>query len=152
MVHEVRIKPDGTVILRTEDRKTWYLVDTFDNEVVDSENSFIIVGSTQTNPLLAHLCKDGTFAYDKVLEKVTAAFPGTGRGVIGWIDAVNSPIYDPRSQARDAVFVGGSDAAGTKAAVDELAALIARYCTPEARAKLDFTERHPGSTTRPALK
>ncbi|MFB3892410.1 MAG: alpha-amylase family protein [Phycisphaerae bacterium] len=154
MVHEVRIKPEGTTIKPGENRKQWYLVDTFDNEVVDSDDSLIIVGSTQTNSLLAGLCKEGAFAYDKVLEKPTAEFPGLGRGVIGWIDAVNSPVYDLRTPARDAVFVGGSDAAGKNAAVNELVALIARNCTPAARAELVFTPP-PGPastmpTTRPA--
>jgi len=54
--------------------------------------------------------------------------------VIGWIDAVNAPTYDLRSQARDAVFAGGSDKAGTEAAVRKLVDLIAAHCPPPAKA------------------
>ena len=130
MVHEVRIKPTSSYRDYREDTSKWYLMDTFDNEVVDTTNSVVFVGSEDTNDLLKQAGKEGTFAYDKVLEKVTAKFPGAGRGVIGWIDAVNSPIYDTRSQTRDALYVGGSDAAGTQAAVKELVDLISRYGKP----------------------
>ncbi|MFB3893853.1 MAG: beta-galactosidase [Phycisphaerae bacterium] len=131
---EVRVKPDGNSISYQETMDKWYVVDVFDNEVVDCEAmtpaspNIIIVGSEDTNSLLKHLGTDGAFAYDKVLEKVNSAFPGPGRGIIGTVESINSATYDPRSQSRDAIFVGGSDAAGTTAAADELAALIARYC------------------------
>jgi len=105
-------------------------MDVFANEVIDSDNSFIVVGSEATNSLTKHLGAPDSFAYDKLLEKITPAYPGKGRGVIAWVDAVNYPTYDLRSQARDAVIVGGSDAAGTNAAVAELVKLIAKYCPP----------------------
>jgi hypothetical protein len=89
------------------------------------------VGSTETNSLAAHLAKDGTFAMDKVFEKVTAGYPGPGRGVISTVESINFATYDMRSQARDAVVVGGSDAAGTRAAVAELVRLIGKHCQPE---------------------
>ncbi len=60
------------------------------------------------------LSREGTFAYDKMLEKPSAAYPGPGRGVIGTAEAVNSPIYDLRSQSRDAIIAAGSDPAGTQ--------------------------------------
>ena len=125
---EIRVKPDGSAIAYQETRDKWYVVDVFDNEVVDADSNFFIVGSEDTNELLKHLGKDGTFAYDKVLEKVRGAFPGAGRGIIGTIEGIGSATYDPRSQSRDAIFVGGSDAAGTTAAVSELTSLIAQYC------------------------
>jgi hypothetical protein len=129
--HEVRISPDHVNKTYREDTSKWYLVDTFDNEVVDTESPMILVGSQDSNPLVAHLNKDGTFAMDKALEKVSAAYPGPGRGVISTVEAVNFAVYDMRSQARDAVVAGGSDAAGTRAAVDELIRLIDKHCRPE---------------------
>jgi len=68
---------------------------------------------------------------DKALEKVSAAYPGPGRGVISTVEAIHFAIYDRRSQARDAVVVGGSDAAGTSAAVSELVRLIGKHCRSE---------------------
>jgi hypothetical protein len=125
---EVRVNPEGPKVAYREDRAKWYLVDTFDNEVVDSDRNFVLVGSEDTNELLKHLGKPGTFVYDKVLEKITADFPGPGRGIIGTVECINSATYDPTSQSRDAIVVGGSDAAGTAAAVKELAARIAQHC------------------------
>jgi len=124
---EVRVNPGTNKLAYHEDRSKWYLMDTFDNEVVDSDNNFFIVGSEETNELLKHLGKDGAFVYDKVLEKISAKFPGPGRGLIGAVECINSATYDPRSQSRDAIIAGGSDEAGTKAAVNALAALIAQY-------------------------
>jgi hypothetical protein len=125
---EIRVKPDATSIGYRETTDKWYVVDVFDNEVVDTDDNLLIVGSEESNELLRHLGRDGTFAYDKVLEKITAKFPGPGRGIIGTVECINSPTYDPRSQSRDAIVVGGSDAAGTTAAVNELAGLIGQYC------------------------
>ncbi|MCL2645855.1 MAG: beta-galactosidase [Phycisphaerales bacterium] len=122
--HEVRIKPEDRDNKKHENPATWPLVDRYDNEVVDIDTSLIVVGSEETNPLLKHLAKENSYLYDKVNEKITASYPGPGRGVIGWVDAVNFPIYDVRSQARDAIVVGGSDPAGTTAAADSLASLI----------------------------
>jgi hypothetical protein len=130
--HEVRISADHINKKYREDTATWYLVDTFDNEVVDTDQPLILVGSTESNPLAAHLAKDGTFAMDKVFEKVTSGYPGPGRGVISTVESINFATYDMRSQARDAVAVGGSDAAGTRAAVAELVRLIGKHCLPEA--------------------
>jgi len=125
--HEVRIKPENRDNVRREKPETFPLVDRFENEVVDIDTSLIVVGSEETNPLLKHLAKEHTFLYDKVGEKITASYPGLGRGVIGWVDSVNFPKYDTRSKARDAIVVGGSDAVGTTAAADSLATLIARH-------------------------
>jgi len=124
---EVRAKPDASAKAYREDTSKWYLMDTFENEVVDCGSNMFVVGNEDTNGLLRHLGKDGTFAYDKVLEKITSKFPGPGRGIIGTVECVNSAVYDPRSQSRDAIFAGGSDAAGTTAAVNELVALIRQY-------------------------
>ena len=127
-VHEeIRVKPDGSSIAYQETRDKWYVVDVFDNEILDTDNSLILVGSEETNELVKHLNKDGTFAYDKALEKVDAAFPGAGRGVVSVVESINAPTYDPRSQSRDAIVVGGSDAEGTKAAAGEFVNLIDKY-------------------------
>ncbi|MCL2639766.1 MAG: hypothetical protein FWD53_02880, partial [Phycisphaerales bacterium] len=125
--HEVRINPEGRENLSRSDPAGWPLVDRFENEAVDIGSSLIVVGAEETNPLLKHLAKENTFLYDKVGEKITASYPGPGRGVIGWVDSVNFPRYDIRSKARDAIVVGGSDAAGTTAAADSLAALINQH-------------------------
>jgi hypothetical protein len=122
--HEVRINPMKADRGYHEDIAAWYLVDVFDNEVVDTASDLILVGSAQSNVLVSHLAKEGSFAYDKMLEKINATYPGPGRGVIGVVEAVNSPIYDLRSQSRDAIIAGGSDAAGTRLAADELIRLL----------------------------
>lgn len=128
--YEVRVKPSASARGYREDISKWYLVDTFDNEIVDIDRNLILVGNEQTNDLLRHLGRPGTFAYDKVLEKIDATFPGPGRGIVGTVECINSATYDPRSQSRDAIVAGGSDPAGTTAAVNELVALIARYGNP----------------------
>ena len=122
--HEVRIKPTSNRREYREDASGWCLVDAFDNEVADTDRGLILIGSEATNPLIQLFGKDGTFAYDKVLEKITPDYPGPGRGVIATVECINSPTYDARSQSRDALLVGGSDAAGTAAAVAEFLALI----------------------------
>jgi hypothetical protein len=122
--HEVRIDPLKTDPAYREDMSTWYLVDSFDNEVVDTTSNLILVGSGETNALVGHLGKPGSFAYDKMLEKIGPDYPGPGRGVIGTVESINSAVLDLRSQSRDAIIAGGSDAAGTQAAVDELIRLL----------------------------
>ena len=62
-----------------------------------------------------------------MLDKITPEYPGPGRGIIGTVECINSPTYDPRSQSRDAILVGGSDAAGTEAAVAEFLALLRKH-------------------------
>ena len=91
----------------------------FKNAPLDTTRNLVVIGSAATNPLVAHLEKSGTFTYDKVFEKVTAAYPGAGRGVIAVVESVNDPSFDPTDQTRDALLVGGSDDAGTVKAVDE---------------------------------
>jgi hypothetical protein len=125
--HEVRLNPTSSHRGYREDTSKWYLVDAFDNEVVDTESNLILIGSEATNPLVAHLGKPGAFAYDKVLEKIGPEYPGPGRGVIGTVECINSAIYDPRSQSRDAILVGGSDAPGTDAAIAEFLALLRKH-------------------------
>ncbi len=102
-------------------------MDAFDNEVIDTNANLVVVGSAETNVLVDHLAKEGSFAYDKMLEKINGAYPGPGRGAIGVVEAVNSPIYDLRSQSRDAIVVGGSDAAGTRLAAEELIRLLREH-------------------------
>ena len=152
--HEVRINPLKIDRGYHEDMSKWYLLDTFDNEVVDTDKSLVVVGSEETNPLVKHLGADKTFAYDKMGEKPSATYPGAGHGVVGWVDAVNSAIYDLRSQCRDAVVAGGSDAAGTTAACEALATLIDKHAVARPRATYPAvgTSRSKASTqpaTRP---
>ncbi|MGA2066083.1 MAG: beta-galactosidase [Thermoguttaceae bacterium] len=125
--HEVRIDPMKANRGYREDMSTWYLMDVFDNELIDCPNNLILVGSADTNELVKLLAKEGTFAYDKMPEKIGAAYPDPGRGVIGMVEAVNSAIYDLRSESRDAVVAGGADAAGTRLAVEELVRLLRRH-------------------------
>jgi len=134
--HEVRVNPWRTGRRYREDTSAWYLVDVFDNEVVDTDRNLILVGSEATNALVRHLGSEGAFAYDKVLEKITTSYPGPGRGIIATVECINSPTYDLRSQSRDAIIVGGSDAEGTKAAVGELIGIIRKYLPGAPRAKL----------------
>ncbi len=125
--HEVRIQSTGIPINKPKtDTSGWYLVDTFKNAPYDTDKSLIFVGSEETNPAIKHLGARDTFVYDKVLDKITASYPGERRGAICMVDAVNSAFYDPRSSARDGIIVGGSDAAGTKTAVNAFISIIKR--------------------------
>ena len=110
-----------------------YLVDTFDCELIDGDTHLVCLGSEATNPIIRHLGKVGAFTYDKVLEKVTGAFPDAGRGIIQVVDSVNHPTLDPRHSTRDAVLVGGSDEAGTLAAAEKLCDLLKPPDRKEAR-------------------
>jgi hypothetical protein len=107
-----------------------YLVDTFENEPVQTDDTLVVVGSEATNPLVAHFAKVGTFTYDKILEKVTQAYPGAGRGMIQMVDSVNFPYYDATDNTRDAILVGGSDAAGTALAADQLVSVLKKFPKP----------------------
>ncbi len=122
--HEVRIKPDGGARGPNEDMSKYYLVDTFENEFVVTARQLICVGSEESNSLIKHLDKRCSFAYDKSAEKITKDYPGSGRGVIAMVESVNSATYDPQTPSRDALVVGGSDASGTRAAVDRLIELL----------------------------
>ncbi len=125
--HEVRIKSD---LPGRKKEDPGYLTDTFLNEPVDTDATLVLVGSEATNPLVRHLGKPGTFTYDKVLEKVTQDYPGAGRGIIATVDTVNLPYYDATDHTRDAILIGGSDAAGTAAAVEQFLASLARSGKP----------------------
>jgi len=127
--HEVRIDPMKSKRGYREDTSSWYLMDVFENELVDSPNNLIVVGSAETNELLRLFAREGTFASDKMMEKVGAAYPDPGRGVIGMVEAINAATYDYRSQSRDALVVGGADPPGTRAAVDELIRLLREHVT-----------------------
>lgn len=96
----------------------------FDNRPLATSRNLIIIGSEATNPLMKHLGAVNTFTYDKVLEKITSEYPGAGRGLIGVVESVNDPSFDPTGQTRDALVVGGSDEAGTLLAVKKLEQLI----------------------------
>jgi hypothetical protein len=110
-----------------EDTSKWYLVDSFKNEVVDTDNNIIAVGSTSTNALQQLWTRPDAFVYDKLLEKTTPTYPGPGRGVIGSLDAINYATYDLESQARDAIIIGGSDDPGTTNAVQKFLQLLTQY-------------------------
>lgn len=144
--HEVRIDPMRGVLDSLTRRMPWkkreyeelfrkkygykgkkYLVDTFDNKVVDTDRQIVVVGNAATNVLVRHFNQEGSYAYDKVLDKITASYPGPGRGIIGIVESINCPHYDVTSKSRDAILVGGSDPAGTAAAVKAFVRLLGKY-------------------------
>ena len=55
-----------------------YFVDVFNNEPLVTDRHLIVLGSEEANALTKHLGKSDAFCYDKVLFKVTGAFPGGG--------------------------------------------------------------------------
>ncbi|MCL2645857.1 MAG: beta-galactosidase [Phycisphaerales bacterium] len=129
--HEVRIDPFKRQALPQDDPTKWFLVDTFDNEVVDTDNNLIVVGSLESNELLRFWTREDSFIYDKLTEKASAKYPGPGRGVIGSVDSINSPLYITQSQSRDAITIGGSDSAGLQAATQEFIHLLTQYTHPD---------------------
>jgi hypothetical protein len=110
-----------------------YLVDTFNCEPVEGRTHLVCLGSEANNPVIRHFGKPGAFTYDKVLEKVTKKFPDPGRGIIQVVDSVNHATLNPRHSTRDAILVGGSDEAGTLAAVEKLCELLKLVDQKEAR-------------------
>jgi hypothetical protein len=94
----------------------------FKNAPIDTECNLVLVGAA--NSVAAHLTAPGTFTYDKVFEKVTGQYPGAGRGVIGVVESINDPSFDPTDKTRDALVVAGSDDAGTLKAVDEAVRIL----------------------------
>ena len=114
--NEVRVSPTGKGKPRRRD--STYLVNVFENQPLDVDTNVVLVGRADTNALMRHLQTPNTFTYDKVLEKVTPEYPGTGRGLIEMVECVNRPAYDTSSFSRDAIVVAGSDDAGTARAVD----------------------------------
>ena len=55
-----------------------YVVDVFHNKPLETTRNLIVVGPEDTNTLARHLGAVDTFTYDKVIEKVTAGYPGAG--------------------------------------------------------------------------
>ena len=158
---EVRINQDYVNRGPKEDTSGWYLLDTFENDLVEGDRNVIAIGSSATNVLIKLWTKPGTFSYDKSAEKITAEYPGNGRGVIGIVEGINSPVYNPQSQCLDGLIAGGSDDAGTTAAVNKLVDLVAQYCKdpppiakpppgPAERAKIEAAKAT--TTTAPAPK
>lgn len=96
----------------------------FQNQPLDAQRNLLVIGSQETNPLVKHLAAVGTFTYDKVLEKVTAGYPGKGRGLIGVVESVNDPSFDATDKTRDAPIIGGSDEEGTLAAMAKVAEIL----------------------------
>lgn len=106
-------------IIHPESANYEHKIAEFRNAPLDTMRNLILIGSEQTNAILAHIAQPGTFAYDKLFEKLDGQYPGPGRGLIGIVESVNDPSLDPTDQSRDAVIVGGSDEAGTLKAIDE---------------------------------
>ena len=96
----------------------------FRNEPIETTRNLILIGSETTNRTIAHLARPGAFTYDKVLEKVDGQYPGAGRGLVGVVESINDPSFDPTDQTRDALLVGGSDDAGTVRAIDEVIRIV----------------------------
>ena len=103
---------------------TGFTVAEFISTPLDVNSNLILIGSEATNPVIAKLGAEGTFCFDKVLMKVDAAFPGPGRGVIQAVESVSNEAYDSTTNSRDAIILGGSDAAGAKLAVHRFLDLI----------------------------
>ena len=57
---KVRINPEYDDRKPNEDTSKWYLLDTFENDLVDGDHNVIAVGSAQTNSLVALWGKPGT--------------------------------------------------------------------------------------------
>jgi hypothetical protein len=53
------------------------------------------------------------------------SYPGKGSGLIGIVESINDPSFDPTDQTRDALFIGGSDDEGTVAAIEKAKSIIA---------------------------
>ncbi|KPJ55872.1 MAG: hypothetical protein AMS16_03475 [Planctomycetes bacterium DG_58] len=121
--NEVWVDPLGKGNPQSRQRRRYgtsggYLVEAFENAPLKVDVNLILVGRADTNALVRHLETPNTFTYDKVLEKVTAAYPGKGRGLIELVECVNRVAYDTSSYSRDAILIAGSDDAGTGAAVE----------------------------------
>lgn len=99
-------------------------INVFNNAPLATKHNLICIGSEETHPIIKHLGAPGTFTYDKVLEKVTKDYPGRGRGLIGVVESVNDPSFDPTDQTRDALILGGSDDAGTIRAIDRAVEIL----------------------------
>jgi len=106
--------------------KPTYVMDVFDNEIVDTKCNLIVIGNENTNSLTRQLAKDGAYAYDKVLLKVTETFPGDGIGVIQVVESINNEGYDARHESRSAILLGGSDEAGTQKALARFLAVLTK--------------------------
>lgn len=98
--------------------KETYLIEVFNNEIIDTKSQLIVIGKEETNSLVGQLAKVDAFAYDKILVKVNNQFPGKGIGVIQVVESINNEGYDPRHESRSAILIGGSDSRGMKKAVD----------------------------------
>ncbi len=99
-------------------------IGTLENQPLAVQRNRVVVGDEETNPLMRHLGGCGTFTYDKVCGKITAEYPGRGRGLIGVVKSVNAPSFDPADQTRDAVLAGGSDEAGTISALERMIEIV----------------------------
>ena len=115
---------------RPRGKEDGYLVDVFENAPLVTDGNLILVGSADTNEIIRHLAAPNTFTYDKMLQKVSAEFPGKGRGLIELVECVNRVAYDATCTNNDAILVGGSDDAGTQAAVDKFLELLAAKVAP----------------------
>lgn len=147
--HAVDVNPMTGRLDREKD--SWFVVDVFDNQPIDTDRHMICVGSEETNAVVRHLGAPNTFVYDKVPEKVTAAYPGPGRGVIQMVDSVNFPFYQANGATRDAILVGGSDAAGTVKATDrflELVKDLPKYVPPKAEKRMEIDARPDQNVNR----
>ena len=127
LVTDADVKSKATsfdAIIHPEGADYEHKVAEFRNAPLDTTRNLVLVGSEATNRTIAHLAKAGSFTYDKVFEKVDGQYPGAGRGIIGVVESVNDPSFDPTDQTRDALLVGGSDDAGTVKAVDEAVRIL----------------------------
>ncbi len=124
---EVKVKETRyEAVVQPVGSKEAYKMAIFNNAPLATDTNLILIGSKKNNTLIAHLENAGTFTYDKVFEKITDGYPGPGRGVIGVVESINDPSFDPTDQTRDALLVGGSEDAGTLAAMERLIQIVGR--------------------------
>ncbi len=109
---------------RTAGAKDDYVMNVFDNEIFDTDGNLVVIGNENNNAVARQLAKDGAYAYDKVLVKVSSSFPGSGIGVIQVVESINNEGNDARFVSKSAIMIGGSDDAGTQKALDRVTSMI----------------------------
>jgi len=103
-----------------------FKVASFSSTPLDVDTHLILIGNETDNPVIKHISADGTYCFDKVLQKVDAAFPGPGRGFIEVVESVSNEAYDWTARSRDAIVIAGSDARGIKLAADRFAEIVTK--------------------------
>lgn len=96
----------------------------FQNTVLETDVNLILIGSINTNKVVASVCQKGAYTFDKVLQPVSADFPGSGAGIIQVAESINKPYLCPTDKSREAILIGGSDEQGTIQALKRFIEII----------------------------